>query len=113
VVKKKEATPKGAPEPLGKPVVTTACVDANSFHGALTRQSVTGALHLVNKTLADWFAKKQATAEIATHGSEFVAAHTATEQTTDLHTTLHHLGVPVREKSHTLGDNKSIVDSTA
>jgi hypothetical protein len=72
---------------------------------------VTGVLHLVNKTPADWFAKKQATVETATHGSEFVAARAATEQIIDLRTALHHLGVPAREKSHMFGDNKSVIDS--
>jgi hypothetical protein len=37
----KEATPKDAPEPLGKPVVTTTCVDANLFHGMPAGRSPT------------------------------------------------------------------------
>jgi hypothetical protein len=50
---------------------------------------------------------------MATHGSEFVTARVATEQIIDLCTALQHLGVPVREKSHMFGDNKSIIDSAA
>jgi hypothetical protein len=109
----KEAVPKDAPEPLGKPVATVTCVDANLHHDMLTGRSATGVLHLVDKTPADWFAKKQATVETATHGSEFVVARMATEQTIDLRTALRHLGVPVREKSHVFGDNKSVIDSAA
>jgi hypothetical protein len=46
-------------------------------------------------------------------GSEFVASCAATEQIIDLRTTLRHLGVLVREKSHVFGNDKSIVNSTA
>jgi hypothetical protein len=45
--------------------------------------------------------------------SEFVMACMAMEQIIDLRTTEHCLGVPVREKSHMFGDNKSIIDSAA
>jgi hypothetical protein len=43
-------------------------VDANLFHGLITGRSVTGILHLVNKTPIDWYvySKKQATVETAT-----------------------------------------------
>ena len=39
-----------------------------------TGKSITGCLHFVNKTLVDWYSKKQATVETDTYGSEFVAA---------------------------------------
>jgi hypothetical protein len=81
------------------------------FHGVPTGRSTTGALHLVNKTPADWFARKQAKVEMAMHGSEFVTSCAATEQTIDLRTALHHSGVPVREKSCMFGNNKSAIDS--
>ena len=77
----------------------------------LTGRSVMGILHLVNQTPIDWFSKKQATIETATHGSEFVAARTCVEQIIDLRTTLRCLSVPIREKSRMFGDNKSVVDS--
>jgi hypothetical protein len=63
----------------------------------LTGRSVTGVLHLVNKTPANWFAQKQATVE----------------QIIDLLTALRHLGVLVREKSCMFGDNKSTIGSAA
>jgi hypothetical protein len=50
----KEEIPKGAPELLGKPVVTTTYVDANLYHCMLTGKSVSGVLHLFNKTPVDW-----------------------------------------------------------
>ena len=49
----KEEVPKDCPKPLGKHVVTTHYVDANLFHDILTGRSVTGILHLVNKTPID------------------------------------------------------------
>jgi hypothetical protein len=75
-------------------------------------RSVTGILHLVNKTPVEWYSKKQATVETATYGSEFVAARICVEQIVDLRNTLRFLGVPVREKCYMFGDNKSVVDSS-
>ena len=57
--------------------------------------------------------KKQATAETATYGSEFVASRTCTEQITDLRYTLHYLGVSIRGPSYMFGDNKSVVESSS
>ena len=54
-------------------------MDANLNHCLATGKSLTGCLHFVNKTLVDWYSKKQATVETATYGSEFVAAKRATE----------------------------------
>jgi hypothetical protein len=76
-----EEIPKDAPGPLGKPV------DANLCHCMMTGKSVSGVLHLFNKTPADWHAKKQGTAETATCGTNFVAARTTTEQIIDDHIT--------------------------
>jgi hypothetical protein len=107
----KEELPKGAPEPLGKPVVITTYVDANLYHCMLTGKSVSGVLHLFNKTPVDWYAKKQGTSETATYGSEFVAARTATEQIIDNRLSLRYLGVPVKE-TVMFGDNESVVNSS-
>ena len=108
----KELIPKDAPEPLGKFVTLTHYVDANLFHDMVTGRSVTGILHLLNKTPVDWYSKKQNTVETATYGSKFVAARTCTEQSIDLRITLRYLGVPIRECSYMFGDNKSVVDSS-
>ena len=108
----REEIPSDTPEPLGKYVTLTHYFDANLFHDWLTGRSVTGILHLVNKTPVDWYSKKQATVETTTYGSEFVAGRTCVEQVLDLRNTLHYLGVPIRDKSYMFGDNKSIVDSS-
>ena len=107
-----ELIPEDAPPPKGKPVVTSHCTDADLCHCMLTGRSVTAALHFVNQTPIDWFTKKQATVETATHGSEFVAARTCVEQIIDLRNTLRCLGVPLASKSHMFGDNESVVGSS-
>ena len=60
------------PEPPGKAVVTTSTWDANLNHSLATGKSLTGCLHFVNKTLVDWYSKKQTTVETATYGSELL-----------------------------------------
>jgi hypothetical protein len=58
-----ELLPVGEPEPLGKHVALWHYVDANLMHDIATERSVTGILHLVNKTPIEWYSKKQATVE--------------------------------------------------
>ena len=107
-----ELLPTDAPEPLGKFVTLSHFFDANLMHDIVTGRSVTGILHLVNKTPFEWFSKKQPTVETATYGSEFVAGRTCVEQIIDHRCTLRYLGVPIREKSYMFGDNMSMVDSS-
>ena len=107
-----EILPHDAPTPLGKPVIMTHYVDANLFHDALTGRSVTGILHLLNATPIDWYSKKQATIEIATYGSEFVAARIDTEHIIDLRITLQNMSVSLDGPSWLLGDNQSVVTSS-
>lgn len=107
----KEDIPRDAPRPLGKYVTLTHYVDANLMHDISTGKSVTGILHLLNKTPMDWYCKKQATVETATYGSEMVAARTCVEQIIELRNTLRYLGVPIRDKSFMFGDNQSVVNS--
>ena len=58
-----EILPDDMPEPLGEAVVLTTSMDANLNHCLATGKSLTGCLHFVNKTLVDWYSKKQATEE--------------------------------------------------
>ena len=66
-----EILPDDMPEPLGEAVVTTTTMDANLNHCLVSRKSLTGCLHFVNKTPVDLYSKKQAAVETATYGSEF------------------------------------------
>jgi hypothetical protein len=76
-------------------------------------RSVTGILHLFNKTVIDWYSKKQATVETATYGSEFVAARTAVEQILDLRIELRYIGIPIKGNTVMFGDNESVVNSSS
>jgi hypothetical protein len=78
--------PKDFPEPLGKHITLSHYVDANLMHDG---KSVTGILHLINKTPLDWYSKKQTMVET----SEFVAARICIEKIIDLHSTLRYLGL--------------------
>ena len=75
-----EEIPGNCPTPLGNPVITTTWVDANLYHDFMTGRSITGIVHVLNQTMINFFSKKQNTVETSTHGSEFVAGRTATEQ---------------------------------
>ena len=99
------------PEPLGEAVVTTTTMEANLNHCLATGKSLTGCLHFVNKTLVDWYSKKQTTVETATYGSEFVATKTATEQIMAIRQTLRYLGAPIGSKSYLFGNNRSVITS--
>ena len=108
-----EIKPNDAPEPLGNYVTLTHYVDANLMHDVTTGKSVTGILHLINKTPLDWYSKKQPTVETATYGSEFVAACTCVEQIIDLRIQLYViLEFPSGKRVFMFGDNKSVVDSS-
>ena len=84
-------------------------MDPNLNHCLVTGKSLTGCLHFVNKTLIDWYSKKQSTVETATYSSEFVGAKTATEQIMDIKQTLRYLEAPIGSKSFLFGDNRSVV----
>ncbi|KAG7356085.1 hypothetical protein IV203_000771 [Nitzschia inconspicua] len=88
-------------------------VYANLMHDLVTGRSLTGILHLLNKTPIDWYSKKQATVETATYGSEMVAMRKCVEQVVDLRNTLRYLGGPIRDKSYIFGDNESVINSSA
>jgi hypothetical protein len=107
-----EILPHDSPKPLGKYVTLRYYLDANLMHDITTGRSVTGILHLINKTPIYWYSRKQATHETAMYESEFVSAPTCVEQVIDLRNTLRYCGVPLREKIYMFGDKKSVVDSS-
>ena len=109
----KEDIPTDAPPPRGKSVQPSHYYDANLYHCMISGKSVTGVLHLLNKTAVDWFSKLQSTVETATFGSEYVAARTCTEQIIDIRTTLRYLGVPIEGPSYVFGDNETVVNTAS
>ena len=108
-----EDLPDDAPEPKGKRVVLSHWFDANLMHDVLSGKSVTGVFHMANLTPMMWYSKKQATAETATYGAEFLAARTCIEQIVDLRNAFRYLGVPVHETSYVFGDNESQITSSS
>jgi hypothetical protein len=107
-----EQIQRDAPKPLGKRVVLTTYVDANLNHDLVTGRLVIGVLHFVNQTPVHWFTKKQPTVEMATYGSEFIAAKLAVEQIMAMRITLQYLGVEVHGATCLFGDNGSVVTSS-
>ena len=71
---------------------------------------MTGCLDMWNKTVVDHYSKLQNTVEVATFGSEAVAARIAAERIIDLRLTAAYLGVHVKE-SVLFGDNETVVKS--
>ncbi len=104
----KEEIPSDIPTPRGKPVQITSCFDANLCHDLISGRSVTGILHLFNKTPIDWCSKLQSTVETTTFGSECVAARTCAEHNIDLRLTVRYLGVPIEKPSMMFGDNEMV-----
>ena len=107
-----EQLPPNMPEPRGKPVTITTFIDANLMHDMVTGRSVTGIIHMMNKTPIEWFCKRQNQVETATYGSEFMALRIGVEQIMELRYMLRMLGVPVEGPSWILGDNKSVITSS-
>ena len=105
--------PDDIPPPLGNPVTLTSYTDANLYHDIITGRSVTGILHLINKTPFDWYSKKQNTVETATYGSEFTAARLAVDQIIVNRNLLRYLGVPINSTTYLFGDNESVVNSSS
>ena len=108
----KEEIPSGSPTPRGLAVLVTTFVDANLLHDIITGRSVSGILHMLNKTPIEWFSKRQNQVETATYGSEFMAMRIATEQIIELRFMLRMLGVPIEGPSWMFGDNKSAIISS-
>ena len=70
----------------------------------LTRRSVSGIIHHVNKTPFEWYGKKQSTAEIATYGSEFKAARIAVDHIVNHRNMFRYLGAEVKHATYLFGD---------
>ena len=107
----KEEIPLDIPTPLGKRVVTTSFFGANLYHDLISGRSVSGILHLINKTPVDWYSKLQSTVETATFGSEYVAGRICVDQVIDIRTTLRYLGAPVHGPTFVFGDNETVVNT--
>ena len=100
--------PTDASKPLGKTLKLAHYADANLFHDALSKRSVTSILRMINATPIDWYFKKQAIVEAVTYGSKFVATCIYVEHVIDLCNTLRYLGIPVKDRSYVFGNNEPV-----
>ena len=57
-------------------MATISYHDVNLCHNTMTGRTVTGVLHMLNKTPIDWCSKKKSTVEIETHGSKHSSSRT-------------------------------------
>eukprot|EP00546_Thalassionema_frauenfeldii_P003040 CAMPEP_0178938862 /NCGR_PEP_ID=MMETSP0786-20121207/26565_1 /TAXON_ID=186022 /ORGANISM="Thalassionema frauenfeldii, Strain CCMP 1798" /LENGTH=311 /DNA_ID=CAMNT_0020617625 /DNA_START=899 /DNA_END=1834 /DNA_ORIENTATION=- len=75
----KEIMPHCMPEPRGRPVITTAYLDASFGSNKVTRRSHTGFIIFVNRALIKWYSKKQPTIESSAFLAEYIALKTCVE----------------------------------
>ena len=98
----KEEILKDGPEPLGKPDVITAYVDANPYLCMLTGKSGFGGFTLLQQNPSQLVCKEaRSSAETATYaGSGYVHGRTVTKQVIDNSLSIRYLWSPCREKLH-------------
>ena len=72
----------------------------------------TGILHLLNKTIIEWFSKSQVSVETAIYGSKYVAAQISVDNIVDLRHTLRYLGVSHEGPAWIFIDNLAVVNSS-
>ncbi|MEM7003142.1 MAG: Ty1/Copia family ribonuclease HI, partial [Pseudomonadota bacterium] len=106
-----EELPYRMPVPRGRPVVTTAFVDASHAANKVTRKSHTGYVIFINRSPTLWYSKRQQTIEGSTFSSEFIAMRACVEAIQHLQFKLRMFGVPLPlgEPTHVFCDNESVV----
>ena len=109
----KEAIPDGAPQPRGHSVTTHCFVDADHASNKVTRRSQTGVLIFINRAPIVFFSKKQATVEVSTFGSEFIASRIAIEMIESLRYKLRMFGVPLNGPTNMFMDNEAVYKSAS
>jgi len=109
----KEQIPADAPEPLGKLVEMTSCIDLVHAGDKVTRPSRTGVFIFLNRALIVWHSKKQSSIQMSSFGSEFCAMKTGTESIEGLCCKLRMMGVPIDGPCHVKADNLSVVRNSS
>ena len=109
-----EQLPHQMPIPRGKPVVTTAFVDASHAANKKTRRSHTGFIIFMNRAPIIWYSKRQQTVEASTFSSEFIALKACTESIQHLRYKLRMFGIPLAPsgETHIFCDNESVVKNS-
>ena len=105
----KEADLGDIPRPLRPTILTTTNKDASLLQDLTTRSSARRILHFLNQTLIERFSKRQDTSEVATYGSNFIAAWKATDPIINLKTMLRYIGGTILHKFNMFGDNQAVI----
>ena len=102
------------PRPRGRPVSTTAFVDASHASNKKTRRSHTGYLIFINRAPIMWYSKRQQTVEASTFSREFIAMKACIEAIQHLIFKLRMFEVPMDEDhaTHIFCDNESVVNNS-
>jgi len=93
-----EIMPHRMPEPRGRPVTTTAYVDASFGSNKKTRRSHTGFIIFVNRAPIKWYSKKQPTIESSAFSAEYIALKTCVEEIEYVRFKLRMFRVPLIEE---------------
>ncbi len=112
----KEELPARMPRPRGKPVVTTAFVDASHGANKKTRRSHSGYIIFVNRAPIKWFSKRQQTVETSAFSAEFIAMKHCIEDIEHLRFKLRMFGIPLdseHPETHVFCDNESLVKNAS
>jgi hypothetical protein len=100
------------PEPIGKPVEVTICVDADHASDTTSHQSMTGIVIFLGCTPYKWISKRQTCITTSTFGAEFAAMRIAVEEAIAVVNLLKSIGIPIKGKVRILGNNKSVIDNS-
>lgn len=106
-----EILPEDTPILLGNNIAIVSYIDTNLFHNIITGKYITRILHLCNKSLIDFYSKKQSTIETTIYRSEYVTSKICVENILDLRIALRYLDIPIKNKSFIFSDNKYFVYS--
>ena len=111
----KEQLPRELPRPRGKPVVTTAFVNASHAANKVMRRSHSGHILLVNQAPVKWMSKRQQTVETSAFSSEFIALKHCIEDIEQLRFKLRMFGIPIvnDEPTYILCDNEGVVKNSS
>ena len=108
--------PHKLPRPRGRPVVTTAFVDASHAANKKTRRSHSGHIIFVNRAPVKWYSKRQQTVETSAFSSEFIAMKHCLEDVEFIRFKLRMFGIPFtggKEPTYILSDNESLVRNSS
>ena len=107
--------PPDMPRPRGRPITTTAFVDASHAANKKTHKSHLGYIVFLNRAPILWYSKRQQTVETSTFSSELIALKVCVETIIHLRYKLRMFGVSVPDNhaTHIFCDNESVVKNSS